>query len=263
MTDLATETRAPGTGHNRGPLPIGRELSDTLIDENQAIVDRCNDLLAREIMTVDDEISAKAASDYVEEIKKERKKVEAKRVDVKEPYLEGSRRVDGFFRSILDPLDGLQVRVEQQRLRGYLRKKADEERRAREEAERIAREEAARKQREAAEAAARLKSEEDLKRAIAAEAEAQTATVEHQRAIKSAAAPVAELARTRSDDGALATLRTFWTFKDMNRREIDLEALRPYLALADIEKAVRALIKSGGRELKGVVIFQDQSAMVR
>jgi hypothetical protein len=40
---------------------------------------------------------------------------------------------------------------------------------------------------------------------------------------------------------------------------VDLEALRPYIAFADLEKAIRAYVKAnkGSRPLKGVRIYQD------
>ena len=49
----------------------------------------------------------------------------------------------------------------------------------------------------------------------------------------------------------------------MNRAEIDLESLRTHLSQDAIEKAIRSFIKSGGRELKGVTIFENQKTVVR
>lgn len=60
----------------------------------------------------------------------------------------------------------------------------------------------------------------------------------------------------RGDGGSQSGLRNVWTFRDLDRSAIDLEALRPYLADAAIEAAVRAAIADGVRILDGVVIYE-------
>jgi hypothetical protein len=131
----------------------------------------------------------------------------------------------------------------------YLRLKAECERRERQERERQARAEA-----EAA--AQRIRDEQSLARAIAAEAELDTA-------VREAAAKPAELSRTRGEYGAVASLRTDWTFRDLDRAELDLEMLRQHIPTDGLEKAVRSFIRAGGRTLAGVVIFEETGAVVR
>ena len=72
------------------------------------------------------------------------------------------------------------------------------------------------------------------------------------------------MARTRGDVGALATLQTFWDFDPLtlNRAELDLEALRQHLPADAIDKAIRSFIRAGGRDLRGVHIFENQKARV-
>ncbi len=71
------------------------------------------------------------------------------------------------------------------------------------------------------------------------------------------------MSRQRSDYGAVASLRRFWDMDDLDRETLDLATLRPFLPLDALEKAVRAFIKSGGRELKGVRIFENTATSVR
>ena len=88
-------------------------------------------------------------------------------------------------------------------------------------------------------------------------AEAQQATDEARHA------SAADLVRTHTGMGVVATLKTSWAFEITDRTKIDLESLRPYLPLDAIEKAVRAYVRAGGRELAGCRIFQDKKAMIR
>lgn len=90
------------------------------------------------------------------------------------------------------------------------------------------------------------------------------------RTSKSAQAAPADLSRQRGDLGSVTSLREDWLFEELSRRDIDLEALRPYLTLEGIEQGVRAWIvanKEGLKKqsvaLRGVRIYPDTSAVVR
>jgi len=78
-----------------------------------------------------------------------------------------------------------------------------------------------------------------------------------------AEATPAELSRVRGEYGAVASLHREWTFGDLDRNALDLETLRPYFAVADLEKAVRAFIRAGGRSCRGVRIFETTTTRVR
>jgi hypothetical protein len=79
---------------------------------------------------------------------------------------------------------------------------------------------------------------------------------------KSHAKP-ADLSRVRGEHGSVSSLRTFLNFRDLDRAELDLEALRYHLPLAALETAVRSYINVGGTKLRGVEIFEDQSTVTR
>lgn len=252
--------------HNQPPpdLLIGEALRERLHDEHGGLIRRKDDLLAAasRIPAITDDDLAGRASDYIAQIKACAKAADAARVGEKEPYLEGGRAVDGFFKAITSPLEDVEKKVKQS-LTVYHREKEAEERRRRMEAERIAREEADAKRREAEAAAKVLRDQQSLDDAIAADKAARLAEADAVKATQAAEAKPAELSRIRGEYGAVSSLRTDWVFDGLDRHQIDLEALRHHFTTAAIESAIRAFIKSGGRQLEGVRIFETTTAIVR
>lgn len=240
-------------------------LHDRLHNEFQPLKDRRDELIAaceRIPGEIKDEETAGRVADQIKQVSACIKTANGSRAQVKQPYLDGGRLVDTFFKGVTDPLDKAKKDV-QQKLTVWERAKAAEERRRREEAERKAREEAEAARKAAEEAAAKLESDDDLNGAIDAEEAANQAAADAARAEKEADAKAAALHTTRGDYGASSSLRTFWSFRNLNRDAIDLNALRPHLPQDALEKAVRAYIKAGGRQLTGVEIFEDTQSVVR
>jgi hypothetical protein len=260
MDDIA------GIGSNHPPrdLLTGDALREKLRDENNALLARADELLeaAARVPDITDEGLAQKASDFIKQLMALHKAAETARVGAKEPYLEGGRGVDGFFRAITDPIATAKVTVER-KLTKFLRAKADRERREREEQARLAREEEDRKRREAEEAAQKIRDEQSLAQAIEAEKQAKVAEADVTKAENAAAAKPAELSRTRGEYGAVSSLRTSWTFRDLDRATVDLEMLRHHIPADGLEKAVRSFIRAGGRTLTGVVIYEETGAVVR
>lgn len=263
---LAEDRLAPG-GNNPPPeLKVGDDLREALAREHAALVKRKDDLLAAEVRVpaeIADEDQAKKAADYIKLVSAAAKAANTVRVGTKEPYLEGGRIVDGFFTAgICEPLTSLKGRVEV-KLNAYLRRKAEAERKLREAEARSQAEEAARAAREAAEREAAMQQEADLAPAIEAEERAAQAQADAAQAAKAADAKPAELSRTRGDLGAVASLRRVWVGEIVDRERLDLDALRPHLAEADMQKALNAFVRAGGRELRGASIYENTSAVVR
>lgn len=250
---------------NRPSIPSPEVLHELLNDENADLVARAEVLLAAmdraPAKIEDDEVCGKVA-DFVKQFDAAIKKTEGARVAAKEPALAAARAIDGFFTPLRDRLSKarlvLKVRIEE-----YLRNKAAEEQRRRDEAARIAAEEAKRKE------AAALQSIENDIAAIAETkideaAEAQTAAA--QSAVFASAKP-AEMARTRGELGSVATLSTSWAFEITDLTRIPLERLRPYLDQGAIEKALRGYMATLPRpitvEMPGVRFFEKSSASIR
>ena len=137
--------------------------------------------------------------------------------------------------------------------------------RAREAAQReVAEREAAEAARIAAKAAAEREAA-DLKAAEAAQKAADQAAGDAVKASRAAGAKAADLSRSRSDHGSVSSLHTFMDHKPedpncidpVDRAKVDLEPLRPFLPMDALDKAVKALVNAGGRELRGVTIFEN------
>jgi len=263
-------------------------MTDTMMGHNQpdprpAILDRLTMDYAAVAATVSEHQAAAldmplvvltksghdAVADLIAKMRGTYKTIEASRVSEKDPYLKSERAVDGYF----DPLkDRLKTTADDltERVQAYLRAKAAEERARREAeaAEERRKEEAAlaeQMRRLAAAEEARRRDYKELHESRAAEAAA-TATDAGTRAAEleaSAEVKPAELARTRSDKGTLSTLKSEWTHQTEDIAAVPLDVLRPYIPTETIEKAIRAYVKVGGRQLTGVRIFQTEKAVIR
>lgn len=220
MNDLAT------IGHNSGGLSEVRMAAlSRLIDFEDAL-----GRMPEEI--TDDATVAKAAA-FVTQITTAATDAEAKRKEEKQPFLDGGREVDGWWNeAVLGPLDKVKTTV-RQRQTAYLTAKEAAER--------------ARLAEEAAKAAEAVKDEVTLTAAVQAE----TAVAE---------VKTTEITRVRSSLGSTVSLRTTWDFRNLDRTKIDLEALRPYLPIDGLEKAIRAAIKAKIHIITGVEIYEKKEA---
>jgi hypothetical protein len=265
MAEAATiERHSIGANMPPADLLLGEPLRERLSEENAALLRRRDELLAaaERVPPITDEDISRKVTDFIVQLNACSKASEAAREGAKGPYLQGGREVDGFFKHIAEPLQNVKRRIEAS-LTVYLRQKEATERREREERERQAREEAARKQREADEAAAAMRKDSDLVEAVERQRLAEQAEADRIKAEAAANAKAAELSRTRGEYGGVSSLRTFWTFADLDRAQLDLEALREHLPMDGLERAVRSFVKAGGRSLRGVHIYETTQATVR
>lgn len=79
---------------------------------------------------------------------------------------------------------------------------------------------------------------------------------------QTAHAPLKDLSRTRGNYG-LSGLVNKWTFDGFDREKLDLEALRQHLPEEAVKSAIRSYIAAGGRNLRGVSIYEEARAVVR
>lgn len=236
-------------------------LQEQLFDETYEIRARFDELteaFKRVPEDCTDDATATRVTDFINMIQSCGKSFEAKRVERKEPFLILERTVDGFFKRYTQDLSSMTSTLKRLLVNYQTRKEAEARRAAEEEARRKA-EEAARKEAEAKEleqAGLKDLAEEALSEAVAADEESQ-------RALAQADAKPSELARQRGSFGGVSSLKKQWTGSVVSKDELDLEKLRPYLALTDLEKAVKAYVRAGGRELRGAKIEEVASVMVR
>lgn len=68
--------------------------------------------------------------------------------------------------------------------------------------------------------------------------------------------------RVRAALGGTASLVSSWTFRVTDRKQIEWAQLAPYLDDTALEKAIRAAVRAGVRDLRGVEIYQEKKARV-
>lgn len=257
-------------GHNR-PDYAG-DLQTRLPMDYQHFLDTVAEHEAKALdlpETVESDEDDKRVSDFIAQMRTTYKSVEATRVDEKEAFLKAERAVDGFFQPALGRIKTLADRLTR-RVTEYKNAKAAAERRAREEAARVEREKADKLRREQEEAERRAEEATRADRAAAHNRKADDKAFEAQKHEQKAdelrtmaEAPAADLARTRSDKGTLSTLATQWVGVIDDYQAIPLEQLRQYISTKEIDRAVSAFVRAGGRQLPGVRIYEESKARIR
>lgn len=186
------------------------------------------------------------------------KEADQSRTAEKAPHLQAGRDVDAFFKAHADRLD---------RISGAFQKIADDHARAVAAKARRKAEEEARKAREEAERQAEIaRRAEEANRAKTAdkhEARADAALAQAEQAEAVAAAPAADLVRSRMDSGLLSTATTTLAFEITNYDAIPLNSIRAYFKRDAVEAAIRLAMKMGVRELEGVRFYEDVKASFR
>ena len=248
------------TGHNKPPTDA-EYLQNGLKDNHEKLLESADKLLdaaTRLPAEVTDEETAGKVSDYIKLVTGCMKNLEGARISEKEPFLSLGRVVDGFFKRPIDSLDMVK-RKAQRPLDAFLIAKANAERKRREE---IAAEEQ-RKAKAAQEEAMRLAEANKPKEADKAMETAAIAENTAAKLEKAAEVKPAELARSRGESGALASLRTTWVGEITDIAALNLETLRHHIHPEALQKAVNSFVKAGGREMPGVRIYEKSETVVR
>jgi hypothetical protein len=250
MDDMFDTTEVtPGLGHNRAPANatvdlayaavqrIVPELPAWLEQRHNVIETRVRDLIAAagrapDKIKLSDMSTAEKFSDLRKQLQTAIKAANAARLDDKKVFDEPGKAIHTFWGKRIDQLEAIQGRIDRTiknwmvETEAHNRKIADEARRKEE--ERVAKLQAKGKEVTAVEPA-----------------------------------PEPEKAKLSGDLGSTTSTRKVWTFRDLDRNEIDLEALRPYLTLEAIEGAVRQYIRAGNRSIVGATVFEDTQITTR
>lgn len=268
-------TNAPGIGDNTQNVDYGAEETRRLEQDygnlSQSVVELVEEASAIKLPIESDD-DKNVVTRMIKRLRDTATLVEGFRETEKLPHLRRGNAVDQFFgrlrlairkddrkgrdaigdtlQASLTAYDAKKLAEEQERRR------LEAERAARELREKLAAEQKARDEAEAKRLAAeraRLPETKGAKGAAADQAEvvASVATVEaklaEQRAeeayVNTLARP-AEIMRQRSDDGILSTMGTEKYSEVTDRTKIDLEKLRPYFKIEDLERALRGYAAS-------------------
>lgn len=243
-------TQVALAGHNQPPsdLDIVQYRLSVQEIEIQESLDAVTSTPVPEV--IEDELVAGQITERLKSLKGVRKRVEAAHKEVKAPYWECCGAVDSWKKKLEAKLEEHERKAVKP-LDTYLAKKAQEERERRlafakqqqEEADRLAEE--ARKHQAAgiAETAIEL-----------ATASAQAEATAERVAASAVTKKSNELAKSYSETGSSASQRVAWVGEIIDLAAIDLEKLRPYFTHAEIEKALKAFVRNGGRECAGALI---------
>lgn len=239
-----------GIGDNLPPFIAGD------YSELQARIDTLLGSFERAPQTIESDDIAEKITDLTKMLKEASRKAELARKQEKDPYLEGGKKVDSYFSAMAEPADKAAKDLEK-RLGSYRTYKAEIERKRLLEEAAKAREIAEREAREAAQLeAAGMQDVADETMASAQKTEATALRLE------TASENDKQLGKVRGEYGkTVATKR--WVFEVDDYSKVDIMAVARYLDQASIDKAIRGFIANGGREIKGVSIYEQETVSVR
>ncbi len=247
------ETRLAIGGNNP---PSESEILQQRLESYRGEEKLINDLIARAVPTeIKNDKEAGEIADTIKSLKSARAAIENIFKKEKEPFLVACKVADGWKNAKWTKIDN-HVALAGKPIIAWNNKKAEEERARQLELARKAQEEAERLAKEAeihAEAGIGDTAEELFEFAIEAE-------------LKSTM-------YTNSADGKIAT-KSAGTYSTASNRKVwvgvvedpltlDIVALKAYFTAAEIDKAVRAAISDGVREIRGVKIFEEDKITIR
>lgn len=251
---LAATNEQSMIGHNRPPISeVLTEQHRNLIAEIEPLAERANAMPRK----VEKDEDLGPIGDLVVDASKLAKRLEGVRKAEKEPFLQGGKDVDAFFKPLVERAERIADAFEAIATQ-YQRDKAAAARRAAEEEARKLREAEEKKRQEAEQAKRQATADRKLDQAEELADKAEEAEAK-------AAASNAELTKVRTDSGVTAGTRTVWNFQITNYEAIPLDKLRPYFKREHVESAIRSLvgIQKGSTNLDGVRVFEDIKSTFR
>lgn len=224
--------------------------------ELQARIASLIESFERAPQTIDTDDVAEKVTDLTKMLKEATRKAELARKTEKDPYIEGGRKIDAYFSSMAEPAEKAAKDLEK-RLGSYRTYKAEIERKRLLEEAAKARAEAERVAKEAAELEAA--GMQDVANETMASAQKTEATALR---LETASDNEKMLGKVRGEYGKTVMTKR-WVFEVEDYTKVDIVAVARYLDPAAIDKAIRSYVANGGRELKGVNIFEQESVSVR
>lgn len=254
---------------NRAPLVTDQSLAVDFAHLSAKITEISDAAIANVPPVVEDDEDLEKVTASVKTIRAEVARIAEIGKGETDPYYHAHKTAHAFFSGLVTRLTSLQTVIEA-RGNAYMQKKkaaeqkrlADIERAKREEADRLQREALAKQQANAPAQQVR----ETMQAATAAHVHADSAAV-------AAAAPAADLTRTKTAAGtaSLSDGTIVGTISDWNK--IDWNMIGPHVARADAEKAICAFFRANkeivkqmikdGKTIAGVLFTIDQKGTYR
>lgn len=251
MNDTASaKPEEAGLGHNQPPQTV----EERLLSDYGRLAKKVDALLTstKSIgeITSDDDI--KDATDFAVSIRRMTTVVnEFKDEELKEPT-KTTRAVNKFFKAFVTALDKRKKELEDMATE-FMEAEAVRKREERDAQEKAARDRAAGLRKQAEEGGEVLRE--------AAENTAEKLEKDADRLGKQV--KDADLVRTRSEAGSVATVVKYWDGELEDRDKIDLNELKKFFTDAEITKAIRGFVRDGGRKLKGAKITEKGRTQFR
>lgn len=186
------------------------------------------------------------------------KKLEVAHTTEKAPYLEGGRDCDTVFLTLIKEIAVTKKTLESRQSVYLVAKENEKKRKAAMEAQ-AAREAEAQAMRDA-------EREMDKGNFETAETGMTQATQAAETAVQAERvmdAKPADLVRTYGTGGNVVSSQAVWVGTINKRSDMDLNELKAQFSDADLQKAVNAFVRLGGRSLKGVTIQENRKAVNR
>ncbi len=268
-----------GVGHNNPPvMNPGDNVVERLTEANNDMIARYDELTAaaaRLPKECADEATAQKITTFANQLKACADTLEERRKTEKRPYDDLANAVHQFFKGRTDTLTA-HVNSAKAILKRYIDAEALKVAQAAEAARVAAAEEAELKRKEAEQHLSDAANLEDAGLAGSADvalAQAQEAEQQATVAQQAADAPAQKVTvAVRGAVGGMASSTGTVKCEVVSMKTIDLEVLRDHLALADVEKALRAYLKVAIKqqakdaplpEVKGARIYRDTNISLR
>lgn len=253
-------TAAAPMGHNQPPSEI--EMLQTRLNDNHSVLMQTAEKRIANAGKVPkvckDDATAQKITDLIKLLNSVRQEMEKTHKVEKEPFLTGGRAVDGFFNTVIARIKRAADDASRP-LTAFNMHKASE-------IKRLAAEQVEKERLEAekhANAGHALQGEGMHAAAGVAFAEAEVYDRRADAAEEKVTAKPGQLVQTRSQTGAVASLRTKWVGTVIDRNLLDLETLRPYIHVDALATAVNAFVRAGWKQLKGAEIKEVPLTSVR
>lgn len=250
-------------GHNNPPSTI-EAIKDKLAEDNAKVLKRAQDLIDsanRVPDTIEDQETSNKITDLERLIGVCWKAADEARDKQKRPYMEIANAVQDFFRPTLDGLIAARTKVKAAQTRFLVAEEA-KERKRRQDLKDAADAEA----RRLADEAAALEKEGKVEQA---EVVMEKALVKDDDAVffeeKSKATGISVASGTGEVTGAKSSLRYKATGEIEDMNTLDLEALRPYIKVADAQKFLNQFVAVNGvtKQIKGAKIWNKPESVNR
>lgn len=239
-------------GHNKAPLAdvLAADFAELFAD-----ADKLADKAKARPAKIKDEADFAATGALANEVRAFTKRLDDARKAETDPLRTAGIEIKAAFDVLIDKLNAA-FAPHQDAANSYVREKDARERREREEAARKIREQEERERQKAETASGQTAARaEGRAEALAAQADK----------LEQGGGSAADAVRTKISGGGVATARQGWDFSVPDYGALDLNELRTVLPRADIDKAIRSIVRiqKGDTNLKGVKVFPATSASFR